>query len=74
MLTQSAAEVRRKFLENRDVTSGPDIQRLLDEAREASHFITNMIVQAKRNSHGGFGTRSSFFSFSVLFDLKFLVT
>ncbi|XP_059659556.1 mitochondrial zinc maintenance protein 1, mitochondrial [Cornus florida] len=54
MLTQSAAEVRKKFEENRGVTSETEIQRLLEEAREASHFISNMIVQAKLNSRGGY--------------------
>lgn len=54
MLTQSAAEVRRKFEENRNVTSKEEVQRHLEEAREASHFITNMIVQAKLNDHGGY--------------------
>lgn len=55
MLTQSAAEVRRKFDENRNVTFETEINRLLDEAREASHFISTMIVQAKLNSRGGYG-------------------
>ncbi|PON65913.1 Complex 1 LYR protein [Parasponia andersonii] len=54
MLTESAVEVRRKFEENRQVTSEAEAQRLLEEAREASHFITNMIVQAKLNSSGGY--------------------
>ncbi|XP_010106380.2 mitochondrial zinc maintenance protein 1, mitochondrial [Morus notabilis] len=54
MLTQSAAEIRRKFEENRQMTSEEDVQRHLEEAREASHFITNMIVQAKLNSRGGY--------------------
>ncbi|XP_078445435.1 complex 1 family protein / LVR family protein [Wolffia australiana] len=54
MLTQSALEVRNKFEENRRVSSEAEIRRLLDEAREASHFILTMIVQAKRNSRGGF--------------------
>ncbi|GMN55162.1 hypothetical protein TIFTF001_024280 [Ficus carica] len=54
MLTQSAAEIRRKFEENRHVTSKEEVQRHLEEAREASHFITNMIVQAKLNDRGGY--------------------
>lgn len=53
MLKESAAEVRRKFEENRYVTSDTEIQRLLQEAGEASLFITNMIVQAKLNSNSG---------------------
>lgn len=59
MLTQSAAEVRRKFDENRNVTSETEINRLLDEAREASHFISTMIVQAKLNSRGGYEVKPS---------------
>ena len=51
MLKESAVEVRKKFEENRNVAS--EIQRLLLEAGEASHFITNMIVQAKLNSSTG---------------------
>ncbi|KAA8549160.1 hypothetical protein F0562_000844 [Nyssa sinensis] len=54
MLTESADEIRRKFEENRHVTSETEIQRLIEEAREASHFICNMIVQAKLNSSGGY--------------------
>ncbi|XP_073052338.1 mitochondrial zinc maintenance protein 1, mitochondrial [Primulina eburnea] len=54
MLRESAAEVRKKFEENRHVTSAADLQRLLEEAREASHFISNMIVQAKLNDRGGY--------------------
>ncbi|XP_047336573.1 mitochondrial zinc maintenance protein 1, mitochondrial [Impatiens glandulifera] len=59
MLSGSAAEVRKKFDENRHVTSESEIQRLLDEAREASHFITNMLVQAKLNSSGGYAVKAS---------------
>ena len=55
MLKGSAAEVRQKFEENRGVTSEAEIQRLLGEAREASSFISTMIVQAKLNSRGGYG-------------------
>ncbi|KAA8543094.1 hypothetical protein F0562_021411 [Nyssa sinensis] len=54
MLTESAVEVRRKFEENHHATSETEIQKLLEEAREASHFISNMIVQAKLNSRGGY--------------------
>ena len=53
MLKESAVEVRKKFEENRNVASESEIQRLLLEAGEASHFITNMIVQAKLNSSTG---------------------
>ncbi|KAL6201987.1 hypothetical protein ACLB2K_025698 [Fragaria x ananassa] len=54
MLKGSAEEVRQKFEENRSVTSEAEIQRLLGEAREASSFISTMIVQAKLNSRGGY--------------------
>ncbi|MED6155532.1 hypothetical protein PIB30_006034 [Stylosanthes scabra] len=53
MLKQSAVEVRNKFEENRNVTSHDQIQKLLEEASEASHFITNMIVQAQLNTEAG---------------------
>lgn len=53
MLKESAVEVRKKFEENRNVTSEAEIQRLLQEAGEASHFIINMIVQAKLDSSAG---------------------
>ncbi|XP_008789862.1 mitochondrial zinc maintenance protein 1, mitochondrial-like [Phoenix dactylifera] len=53
MLSESAVEIRRKFEENRGVTAEAEVGRLLDEAREASHFITHMIVQAKRSSTTG---------------------
>ena len=55
MLEGSAAEVRKKFEENKHVTDEPEIRKLLDEAREASDFIRNMIVQAKLNERGGYG-------------------
>lgn len=55
MLNASASEVRKKFEENRHVTSQTEIQRLLEEAREASDFISTMIVQAKLNERGGYG-------------------
>lgn len=53
MLKESAVEVRKKFEENSNVTSDTEIQKLLEEAGEASHFITNMIVQAHLNSDAG---------------------
>lgn len=60
MLTESAVEIRRKFEHNRQVTSEAEVQRLLEEAREASHFITNMIVQAKLSSNGSYGNDNVF--------------
>lgn len=54
MLKESAKEIRKRFEESRHVTSPTEIQRLLDEAREASHFISTMIVQAKLNERGGY--------------------
>ncbi|KAK4766004.1 hypothetical protein SAY87_007646 [Trapa incisa] len=54
MLTESAAEIRKKFEENRLLTSEADLNRLLDEARDASYFISTMIVQAKLNSRGDY--------------------
>ncbi|CAI9767825.1 unnamed protein product [Fraxinus pennsylvanica] len=59
MLRESAAEVRKKFEENRHVTSSADLQRLLEEAREASQFISTMIVQAKLNERGGYEVKPS---------------
>ncbi|XP_022770888.1 mitochondrial zinc maintenance protein 1, mitochondrial-like isoform X3 [Durio zibethinus] len=59
MLDASAVEVRKKFDANRNVTSEPEIQRLLEEAREASHFICTMIVQAKLNDRGGYEVKPS---------------
>lgn len=56
MLKASAAEIRNKFEENRHVASDSDIPRLLEEAREATQFISTMIVQAKLNERGGYGT------------------
>ncbi|XP_058762371.1 mitochondrial zinc maintenance protein 1, mitochondrial-like [Vicia villosa] len=53
MLKGSAAEVRKQFEDNRNVTSEAEIQKLLAEANEASDFITNMIVQAKLNPDAG---------------------
>lgn len=63
MLKESAKEIRKKFEENRHVTSNTEIQRLLEEAREASHFISTMIVQAKLNDHGGYGMIFCFTTF-----------
>ena len=54
MITESAAEIRRRFEDNRSVASEAEVKRLLDEAKEASHFITYMIVQAKLNERGGY--------------------
>ncbi|KAJ4727685.1 mitochondrial zinc maintenance protein 1, mitochondrial-like [Melia azedarach] len=59
MLRESAKEIRKKFEENRHVTSCTEIQRLLEEAREASHFISTMIVQAKLNDRGGYEVKPS---------------
>ncbi|WMV47623.1 hypothetical protein MTR67_041008 [Solanum verrucosum] len=56
MLQQSAAEVRKKFEENRHVSSEADIQRLLEDATEASSFISTMIIQAKATPSGAFGS------------------
>ncbi|KAJ1402355.1 Complex 1 LYR protein [Sesbania bispinosa] len=53
MLRESAVEVRKKFEENKNVTSDAEIKKLLEEAGEASHFITNMLVQAQLNSDAG---------------------
>ncbi|XP_008784742.2 mitochondrial zinc maintenance protein 1, mitochondrial-like [Phoenix dactylifera] len=53
MLSESAVEIRRRFEENRGVTAEAEVKRLLDEARQASHFITHMIVQAKHSSTTG---------------------
>lgn len=65
MLKASASEIRKKFEENRQVASGSDIPRLLEEAREATQFISTMIVQAKLNERGGYGT----FKLITLFNL-----
>ena len=69
MLTESASEVRKKFEDNRHVTSEPEIRKLLDDAREASHFISTMIVQAKLNSSGGYGNPSLSLSLSLDFSI-----
>ncbi|CAF2113640.1 hypothetical protein HID58_082798 [Brassica napus] len=57
MLKASASEIRKKFEENRHVVS--DIPRLLEEAREATQFISTMIVQAKLNERGGYEVKAS---------------
>ncbi|GAA0157835.1 chaperone [Lithospermum erythrorhizon] len=57
MLRESAAEVRKKFEEHRHVSSGADIERLISEAREASDFISTMVVQAKLNSRGTYAVK-----------------
>ncbi|KNA16837.1 hypothetical protein SOVF_084990 [Spinacia oleracea] len=59
MLQASAMEVRTKFEENKNVKSEADIQRLISEAQEASHFISTMIVQAKLNERGGYEVKAS---------------
>ncbi|OVA02641.1 Complex 1 LYR protein [Macleaya cordata] len=59
MLNESAVEVRKKFEDNRNVTSDTEIQKLLDDAREASSFISTMIVQAKLSPQGGYVVKPS---------------
>ncbi|CAH8269538.1 unnamed protein product [Arabidopsis lyrata] len=59
MLKASASEIRKKFEENRLVASNADITRLLEEAREATQFISTMIVQAKLNERGGYEVKAS---------------
>ncbi|XP_043708591.1 uncharacterized protein LOC122657859 [Telopea speciosissima] len=53
MWTESSIEVRNKFEDSRNVTSEAEIKKLLDDARDASDFISTMIVQAKLNPSGG---------------------
>jgi len=68
MLKESAVEVRKKFEENRNVSSEAEIQKLLEEASEASDFITNMIVQAQLNTDAGsYGMLSPRFFISLAF-------
>ena len=56
MLTESAVEIRRRFEDHRSLAPGSeDAVRALSDAREAAHFITNMIVQAQRAPSGSFG-------------------
>ncbi|KAK8961101.1 hypothetical protein KSP40_PGU008006 [Platanthera guangdongensis] len=57
MLSQSASEIRRRFEENRAVSSAAEVKRLVEEGRDASDFISHMIVQAKPSSSGGFVMR-----------------
>lgn len=57
MLTQSAKEIRSKFEENRAVSSTSEIQKLLQDAREATDFLTNMVVQAKLTDRGNYEIR-----------------
>nr|GMD77734.1 mitochondrial zinc maintenance protein 1, mitochondrial [Ipomoea batatas] len=57
MLRESGAEVRKKFEENRHVNSEEGIQRLLEDAREASSFISTIIVQAQRTDRGDFAVK-----------------
>ncbi|ERN02257.1 hypothetical protein AMTRI_Chr02g222710 [Amborella trichopoda] len=59
MLEQSSKEIRRKFEENRYVSSETELRKLLDDASEASHFVSNMIVQAKLNSTGSYEVKTS---------------
>ncbi|KMT05994.1 hypothetical protein BVRB_7g164810 [Beta vulgaris subsp. vulgaris] len=59
MLKASAKEVRTKFEDNRKVTDELDIQKLINDAREASHFVSTMIVQAKLNDRGGYEVKPS---------------
>ncbi|KAF3340658.1 mitochondrial zinc maintenance protein 1 [Carex littledalei] len=54
MLSESKNEIRRQFEENRQVTAEAEVRQLLDQAKEASHFIQHMIVQAKRSPSGSF--------------------
>ncbi|KAJ1696476.1 hypothetical protein LUZ63_004988 [Rhynchospora breviuscula] len=54
MLTESKKEIRRRFEENRGVTAEAELRELLDQAKEASHFIQHMILQAKRSPSGSF--------------------
>lgn len=56
MLRESAAEIRSKFEANRHVNSETEVRKLLDDATEASDFISTMIVQAKLNPDGSYGT------------------
>jgi complex III assembly factor LYRM7 len=55
MLSESRKEIRRRFEENRQVASEGEVRQLVDQAKEASHFIQHMIVQAKRTPSGSFG-------------------
>ncbi|KAI3961177.1 hypothetical protein MKX01_035763 [Papaver californicum] len=59
MLNESAAKVRKRFEENRYVTSDTEIERLVGEAHEAACFISVMIVQAKLSPQGGYAVKPS---------------
>ncbi|KAL8167754.1 hypothetical protein V2J09_009253 [Rumex salicifolius] len=59
MLRASAMEVRTKFEENRSVSSDSEIDKLLQDAKEASSFISTMIVQARLNDRGGYEIKPS---------------
>ncbi|KAJ4756521.1 Complex 1 family protein [Rhynchospora pubera] len=54
MLAESKKEIRRHFEEKRGVTAEAELRELLDQAKEASHFIQHMILQAKRSPSGSF--------------------
>ncbi|XP_019172302.1 PREDICTED: mitochondrial zinc maintenance protein 1, mitochondrial [Ipomoea nil] len=69
MLRESAAEVRKKFEENRHVNSEEEIQRLLEDAREASSFISTMIVQAQRTDSGGFAVKPEMVHAGATFEI-----
>ncbi|KAM7254885.1 hypothetical protein ACFE04_020126 [Oxalis oulophora] len=59
MLKASATEIRQNFESNRNLTSEADVNRVLEEAREASDFISTMIVQAKLTDKGGYEVKTS---------------
>lgn len=59
MLRASAMEARTKFEENRNVSSDSEIDKLLEDAKEASSFISTMIVQARLNERGGYEIKPS---------------
>ncbi|RZC80751.1 hypothetical protein C5167_043305 [Papaver somniferum] len=59
MLNESAAEVRKRFEENRHVNSDAEIKRLVEEAEEAAGFISTMIVQAKLTPQGGYAVKAT---------------
>ncbi|KAF2530947.1 hypothetical protein F2Q70_00030793 [Brassica cretica] len=56
-MLKASASRPKKFEENRHVVS--DIPRLLEEVREATQFISTMIVQEKLNNHGGYEVKAS---------------
>ncbi|KAJ3676143.1 hypothetical protein LUZ60_003555 [Juncus effusus] len=59
MLDESKAEIRRRFEANRRITTEAEVRRLVEEAKEASSFIENMIVQAKRTDTGSYVVKPS---------------